>query len=623
MVLPKLTPSAVTEQTVTRFGGYDHRESIAEGDFYDMQNLSPCRFPCLSPRLPQSQVFLTPSFVGKNLIGKNRLWYTWGNQLQGFDPVSKDTWYIHEAQPGGLLVSFGALLVDMEHCRWWSTIPNASGEFDQGTFGYDLQGSAKGFSAYICEQDGTPIEGITVGTQPPETPADRDLWLDIGGEKAVLYQYFLLNEGWFPAEYWVRVSAPMDECPAVAGDVVEATFPTVSVSGGKTAGLILSDDQLATVTAVGENPNGTPYLVLACSMAGTSGFSIAQDGTVRLEETVGGTVTLQDDTYRIANPIPIMDFVFEGGNRLWGCRYGVDRKGNFVNEIYASALGAFRVWHKFDGVASDSYRVSCGTDGPFTGGICFEGNPLFFKEQWLHKVYGTFPFQVTPIACQGVKLGSHNSLAVVGNVLYYHGRAGICAFTGSLPTLIKLPFGEKNYHNVCAAATADRYYFLAKGEGETPLFVYHTGHGLLYKEDAEGLEELCSFGGEVYALASVVTAGQYKRGILCLTSPTVGTPLEDKVSWWGQSGKLTLTMPGHKYVTELALRLSLAEGSQLQVWIRYDEGEFQKLYELNGPLSDTAPLPIRVQRCDTATLRLAGQGQATVYSLTKRIEREG
>ena len=44
--------------------------------------------------------------------------------------------------------------------------------------------------------------------------------------------------------------------------------------------------------------------------------------------------------------VPDLDFVVENGNRLWGCRYDGQ-----VNEIYASCLGDFTNWWRFDGVA--------------------------------------------------------------------------------------------------------------------------------------------------------------------------------------------------------------------------------------------------------------------------------
>ena len=119
--------------------------------------------------------------------------------------------------------------------------------------------------------------------------------------------------------------------------------------------------------------------------------------------------------------LPLMDHVIECGNRLWGCRYGPNRAGEIVNEIYASKLGDFKNWSCFQGASTDSYIMSLGSDGPFTGAIQHLGYPLFFRENCLHKIYGNYPanFRLQTTPCRGVQKGSGESLAIVGETLYY------------------------------------------------------------------------------------------------------------------------------------------------------------------------------------------------------------
>ena len=98
-----------------------------------------------------------------------------------------------------------------------------------------------------------------------------------------------------------------------------------------------------------------------------------------------------DGAITVERRMPYMDFVTESENRLWGCRYGVARNGEVVNEIYASKLGDFKNWNCFMGISTDSWVASCGTDGQFTGAIAMPGYVVFFKENCLHKVYGNRP----------------------------------------------------------------------------------------------------------------------------------------------------------------------------------------------------------------------------------------
>ena len=116
-----------------------------------------------------------------------------------------------------------------------------------------------------------------------------------------------------------------------------------------------------------------------------------------------------------------MDHITSAGNRLWGCRYGLSEDGRVVNELYACKLGDFRNWNCFMGISTDSYVVTVGTDGQFTGAITHLGSPLFFKETCMHKVYGnSLPFGVQDTACRGVQKGCEKSLAIVNEVLYYN-----------------------------------------------------------------------------------------------------------------------------------------------------------------------------------------------------------
>ena len=140
----------------------------------------------------------------------------------------------------------------------------------------------------------------------------------------------------------------------------------------------------------------------------------------------------------IRAPMPLMDHLISHENRLWGCRYGKDHDGNFVNEIYASALGDFTVWYRFRGIASDSYVLSLGAEGPFTGAAVVGGYPVFFKENSIHKIYGSDPgsYRLQSVGCVGMAPGSHKSAAMLDHGLIYLGTDGFYRYDGSLPRKI-------------------------------------------------------------------------------------------------------------------------------------------------------------------------------------------
>ena len=76
-----------------------------------------------------------------------------------------------------------------------------------------------------------------------------------------------------------------------------------------------------------------------------------------------------------------------------------------------------------------------GSPGDFTACFSYLGYPCFFKEEYIYKVYGSKPsnFQVMSSASLGVEKGSHKSLAIAGEILFYLSRVGVVAYSGGIP----------------------------------------------------------------------------------------------------------------------------------------------------------------------------------------------
>ena len=158
-----------------------------------------------------------------------------------------------------------------------------------------------------------------------------------------------------------------------------------------------------------------------------------------------------------------MDYITEAGNRLWGCKYGVV-DGKVVNEIYCCQLGDCKNWECYQGVSTDSYATSVGSDGVWTGAITHMGYPLFFKENCVHKVYpsNTGAHQIVETQLRGVQKGSARSLTIVNEVVYYKSPIDICAYDGSLPQSISDAFGGLMYSDAVGGALGDKLYMTMK-----------------------------------------------------------------------------------------------------------------------------------------------------------------
>ena len=73
------------------------------------------------------------------------------------------------------------------------------------------------------------------------------------------------------------------------------------------------------------------------------------------------------------------------------------------------------------GLASDSYAMTVGAPGPFTGCASHMGSVLFLKRDALFRIYGTKPsnFQLNVLTARGASKGSRKSCAVLNETLYY------------------------------------------------------------------------------------------------------------------------------------------------------------------------------------------------------------
>ena len=328
---------------------------------------------------------------------------------------------------------------------------------------------------------------------------------------------------------------------------------------------------------------------------------------VTAQEVSQGAVT-------VARKMPTMDFVIESENRLWGCHYGVASNGEVVNEIYASKLGDFRNWNCFMGLSTDSYAASCGTDGQFTGAITHMGYPLFFKENFVHKVYGNYPanFQIQTTACNGVQKGCDKSLAIVNSTLFYKARNAVCAYDGSLPTEMSYALGNEVYSDAVGGSHGNKYYISMKDvRGKHHLFVYDMAKGMWHKEDNLPVDSFCSCHGEMYAISG-------KKIITMLGS---GTPDTKPVEWMAETGEIGISSPDMKYISRLTIRMAMEIGAEVRIYAQYDfSDEWEPLCELRGDNLRSFSIPIRPRRCDHMKLRFEGEGVSKIYSITKTIE---
>lgn len=586
MKLPTLNEIATQRSLVDTFNGYNHNLRIGDGEFYDMKNLTSTYYPVLSPRGKRG--IYVEGVNPQGMIAKDSLCYVDGSKFV----INEYPIELGLNDEPKQLISMGAYVIIMPDKKWINTlVPTDNGEIEAE---FTTQGDV---SFTLCKLDSTEY-GAGIPTDEPSSPANMDLWIDVSTEPHSLKQWSESAGMWVTiATTYIKISSPGIGVPFEKFDGITISGLKDAVLHDSVSGNIIEDttdlSKLDGTAVVWEK--GDDYIVVV--------------GILDAAKTTTDQIT-------ISRKMPNMDFIIESENRLFGCRYGEDINGNVVNEIYVSKLGDFKNWNCFMGLSTDSYVASCGTDGQFTGAITHLGYPLFFKENYLHKVYGNYPanFQIQTTACRGVQKGSSKSLAIVNETLFYKSRAGICAYDGSLPAEISAIFGDVSYSDAVSVAHGNKYYTSMKDiSNEYHLFVYDTSKGLWHREDNLNVKEFCSCGNEIYFILNDSSDIKTMFGS--------GTVEGDPVPWMAETGVIGMYTPDKKYISRLNIRMALDTGTRVKIFAQYDSfGEWELLYSMSGVSLRSFTIPIRPKRCDHFRLRIEGEGDAKIYSIAKTLE---
>ena len=557
MDYPKLKSPAQQKVTITKFAGIDRTCDAPDGTFFHMENMTCDHYPALAPSRGRQAVTAGEDIAG--LLAKDCLCY-----IDAGDFVMNGYRAAMDLTPGEKkLVSMGAYVVIFPDKKYINTLDLT--DFGSLEAAFESQSPVE-FT--LCSESGGGLD-CAAGQTAPQDPQNGAYWLDTSAQTAVLRQYSALSDVWTEiTDTYIKIA-----CPGIGKGFSQ--YDGVEISG-----------------ATEETLNGNKVL-----------WDVGQDYLV-----VAGILPapVTQESICVKRSVPEMDYVIQCGNRLWGCRYGMDKNGQVVNEIYASKLGDFKNFNCYMGLSTDSYTASMGTDGPFTGAVAHLGYPLFFKENYLHKVYGNMPssYQVQTTACAGVGKNCGKSLVTVEDKLYYCNHHGIWVYDGSLPQKVSRKLGNFTCQRAVAGAYRGKYYLCADGE----LWVYDTYRKLWHREDAFDARDFATTNDGFFALADnkIWDMGQGK----------------DPVNWSAQTGKIGLSQPERSYISRLTARLCLEPGSRASFLVRYDsQGPWEHLATLRGSHCRSFQLPLRTRRCDHMELKIQGAGPMKLYSLTKTLEK--
>ena len=594
--LPNLQETQQSRMLTDTFLGYDHNLKAADGTWYEENGLSARAFPLFAPRARRGRVDLAKIFQGthqdhlKGIITKDKLcWiddstiYVDGVSVPGVEVTSDDV----------QLVSMGAYL-----CVFPDGIyVNTQDLTDSGymTKAFRFNGASVTITPCTADGDEYKLAGVPVQTTEPADPKNGDFWIDSSNSRHSLKKYSSASAMWvtIPTVY-LRMSAE-----GIGEGFAEQDAVRIS-------GLHLWAGN-PTMQKQVEDLNTD--VILTKAEKDSIIFPGILDRAVSVPITAFGQL-------KVERRVPVLDYVCELDNRLWGCRYGKDETGAMVNMIYASALGDCKNWYRYAGISTDSYSVNVGSDGPFTGMIAYQGYVLAWKENCVHKVYGTLPsnFQVTTTQCRGVAVGSGRSLAIVNELLLYLSRNGVLAYDGSMPASVSDAFAGETYNCGVAGVCGSTYYISMHDKKRTwQLWTYDTDHQLWHHESDTRATMFTQFGNDLLYI-------DYDTGFVMSVTGENGD-IEDDVRFDAISGIIGYEYPDQKYISRFNLRVKMHHGAVLEILVRYDsEGDWEPQGVIDQKRTGSFMIPVIPRRCDHMQIRLRGKGDIRIFSIAKILE---
>lgn len=567
MILSNRNGLKNTRNMLRVFGGLNETYSCTEAEYSAGINFSARNFPVLSTRLPRRKLREEADLNG--MYHLNGLLTVCGRDLV-YTPDDTDEMEVtlKDAVEDGrkTLVGIGTRILIFPDKLAFDTASRKV-----SALGAVWSGKNTSVEFAPCDAEGKVYEVSGCGPAEPDKPTDGQLFLRVED----------------PEKPWSS----------------ESTLEVYSKASSNWSAVVLD---YCRISAKGV---GTDFAAEdTVTRTGAAVRWVSLDGSVSREFVSAEVVELE-------RRVPDMDYLTECDNRVWGC-------SNKENVIYACKLGDPTNWFSYRGIAADSYAVTVGSDGAFTGAATCMGYALFFKENTLHKLYGSKPsdFQISSLRCRGVAKGAARSLCVINETLYYLSPDGVMAWDGSIPTKVSTALDPARLRNVKSAlggALDGRYYLhLVRGSGEAQavrLLVYDTERGLWQEEDVCSYE-MAGSGGQLYLWdGKAIWAADADRE----ENWQQAGGIEDGVSFELVSGDIGLDSPEELYLSRLTLRLEAEVKSRIEVAVSYDSGAWETLAQLTADGRRCFDVPFVPRRCGSLRFRLKGRGQLTLRSLTR------
>lgn len=582
MRFPYINVINKAKEMTSVFGGYFHKVTCQEGQFYDTKNMSTIDFPFIStrPLRAKSKQFTNP----QGFLDKESLVWVDGSTLyvdnvavQGLT-LSTDTSMCPKS-----LYKMGAFILIFPDKKWYNT--------KDSTYGNMEASQAYTSTSITMTQVNAKGQNITIDGQQ----VDGHYKLETRDGKTSLMVYSATASMWMNVStVYFKIAATNIGANFNKGDGVKITVNMTGISWDRGKDIFVNDE--------GNNVRSSNFVI----------YEMDANYIIVVGLLDQATRTFTFPSFKVERKTPDMAYICECQNRLWGC----SKDGH---EIYASKLGDATNWNCFAGISTDSWAATVGSDGVFTGAFAYMGYPIFFKEESLLKIsisaYGAHSYKET--VCRGVQDGSSKSLNQLNELLYYKSTDGVCVYDGNFPMTISDALGVGRYSDAISGSINDRYYISMKDENnEWHLFVYDSNNNIWTREDNTHPKFMVRHDEDLFYIGQ----DNYLHSMYGTKLYVTGTD-EKNISWYVESGNIGYNLPDRKYLSRLIIRMSLEVGSFAKIYVGYDNfNKWEFAYDISGKGIRSLAIPIRPHRCDHFRLKIVGEGSAKLISLTKEYE---
>ncbi len=282
-------------------------------------------------------------------------------------------------------------------------------------------------------------------------------------------------------------------------------------------------------------------------------------------------------------------------NRIWCCSENGE-------EIFASALGKPFEYYEFNDASTDSWNVTVGTPGGFTGIETWHSRVLAFKAGYTHVIYGSVPkdFGIERIYNTGCI--DRQSISNAGDMLIWLSYDGFYAYAGGKPERISDKLNTK-YVSAVSFSDGICYYARCKKEdGGSELVVYNTENGIWSKlTDTD------------------IVSGEFYEGKLYACTPD--SMYEIKGGEYGdfyiESPELTFDTFSDKSLINATIRCKINDGF-INFYTCVNGGE----WTAHKGISETGrhTLPIRYSPGDILRFKIEGNGDVAITELELKLQ---